>query len=106
MASKILTRSNAIVTGQPVYKLNGNTVEVQLTVVGDVGATVSATAQIYGSNDGKGWIYLGDLVTSGTTTNTFFPSISDSITRGFALLRADINAISGSNAIAIVTQGA
>jgi hypothetical protein len=71
----------------------------QLTVSG-VGA-VSASAQIYGSNDGKNWLTIGGPITgSGTTTG----NVGALGSVGYSFYGALLTAISGTNAVATLTM--
>lgn len=71
--------------------------EMQITVVGT--GAVSATVQMWGSNDGIGKIDLGTMTASGTGV----ASASDSVERAYSMLMAEVTAISGTGAEVIVT---
>jgi hypothetical protein len=71
----------------------------QLTVAGT--GAVSASAQMYGSNDGKNWATIGSPITAnGTTTATVVGLGSVP----FAFFGALLTAITGTNALATVTM--
>lgn len=71
----------------------------QLTVKGS--GTVSATAQIYGSNDGKNWLTIGSPVTANGTNLASTGALG---TVPFAYYGALLTAISGANATATLTM--
>ncbi|WP_148716866.1 hypothetical protein [Chitinolyticbacter meiyuanensis] len=81
---------------------NGIT-ELQLTVTGD--GAVSVTLNFYGSNDGIGLVPLGTLAVSGTATPAVPLTASDSITRPYRLLLAElVNPVTGAPTRILLTQ--
>lgn len=73
----------------------------QIVVQGQAGATVSATAQIVVSNDGKNWTNLTTVAaTSATSIST---GIANNANAPYLYVGAYISAISGTGASATVT---
>ncbi len=84
--------------GQGAYMGRSSSLsEIQLTVTGT--GAVSATVKMWGSNDGVGKIDLGTI----TATGTDLASDSDSVERAYSMIMAELTAISGTGAQAIVT---
>ncbi|HSC81176.1 MAG TPA: hypothetical protein VLC08_12535 [Chitinolyticbacter sp.] len=77
--------------------------ELQLTVTGD--GPVGVTINLYGSNDGVGLVLLGTLAVSGTATPAAPLTTSDSLTRPYRLLIAELaNPVTGAPTRILVTQ--
>ncbi|UXY14752.1 hypothetical protein N8I74_15725 [Chitiniphilus purpureus] len=85
-------------TGHAMSRIGRDITVVQITVSGT--GAVSASGELLGSNDGVAWVSLGTLSASGTTLATY----ADYIDRPYEQLRFDPIAISGTGAVAIVTQ--
>ena len=64
-------------------------------------ASVSATAQIYGSNDNVNWVAIGAAITAAGTTSA---SVGASGTVPFAFYGATISSISGTGCVAKLTM--
>ncbi len=64
----------------------------------------SATVNVYGSNDGVGWIQIGTITLNGTST----PPLTDGFNSNAAwsMLQVYLSAISGTGATVTVTLGA
>ncbi|MGL6118123.1 hypothetical protein, partial [Plesiomonas sp.] len=71
---------------------------VSLVVSGS--GAVSGTAKLEGSNDGRDWVDIGEIVVSGTTEAEGKRLVFEP----WAFIRASITAISGTNALAVVVQ--
>ena len=93
-----LTDRTTIGAGEPYGRSKVDITLIQLSVFGT--GAVSATTQVFGSNDEIAWVDLGSITATGTNSGT----VSDSIDVPFRMLRADITAISGTGARALVTQ--
>lgn len=93
---KLLINATATGEGDPVA-LNSAASSVQATVTGS--GSVSATVEIYASNDEIGWKSLFTFSLSGTDSDT----ASMAIGAPYNWLKADLTAISGTGATVNVT---
>lgn len=97
MSTPVLLNATATGAGS-AFTVQSAPVSIQATVSGT--GAVSATVVIQVSNDGANWITMGTIILAGTTSN------SDGFTAmaNWALVRANLTAVSGTGATVVVVM--